>query len=95
MNKKEKITDDTFKFIKYTCRYCGKKINTNEIFCSIKCKVLYFEKQQKIRNGTYISKKTQNKRKVYSLSDILDKEQLKEMIRKSKNKIKRDMRKRN
>lgn len=78
--KYQNITEDAFRFIKYRCGYCEKIMRTNRNFCSIECKLLYFKKLNEIRIGTWTSKKTQSKRHVYRVSDILNEENLKQMV---------------
>ena len=71
------ITEDAFRFLKYYCKRCGIEIRADKIFCSAKCKILYF---REIRVGAWINKKTQDKRRIFELSDILNKEDLKAMV---------------
>ena len=78
MVKYNNITEDAFGFLKCQCKRCGIEIRANKIFCSTKCKILYF---REIRIGTYVNKKTQNKGRIFELSDILNKEDLKDMVK--------------
>ena len=91
--KNQDITDNSFDFVKSTCTYCGKRINNDKLFCSMECKTSYFEKRQQIKDGKYVSKKKQDKKKVYGLSDILSPEQLEEMMKESENYIDKKMKK--
>lgn len=85
--KYHNITEDAFTFIKYRCGYCGKIMRTNRNFCSMECKVLYFEKMDKIRTKTLTNKKKQSKRRVFELSDILNKKDLKQMVEETEKNI--------
>lgn len=67
------------KKMKNTCGYCGKLMKTDKLFCSSKCRNAYYEKEQKKKDGTYVSKKKQVKKKVHGLSDILNEEQIAKM----------------
>ena len=87
MTKHHDITENAFTFIKYRCGRCGKIMRTNRNFCSMDCQVLYFEKMNKIRTETFINKKTQSKRHIYRVSDILNKENLKQMVKESEKNI--------
>ena len=87
MTKKHNITEDAFSFIKYQCKHCGKLITLNKNFCSMNCKILYFEKINKIENKAWINKKTQNKHRVFGLQDILNKEEFQQIIKKTERNI--------
>lgn len=90
MRKRDKyqdIIDNAFRFIKYRCGYCGKKKRGNKNFCSMKCKTLYFEKMNKIKNGTQISKKKQSKCHVKVSANILSEEYLKQIVEKAEKNI--------
>lgn len=93
MTKHHNITEDAFSFIKYRCGYCGKLMKTNKNFCSVNCKILYFEKINKLKNKIKINKKTQSKRRVFGLQDILNKEDLKAIIKKTERNIDKRMNK--
>jgi len=90
MTKRDKyndITDEAFEFIKYRCGYCGKKKRGNKNFCSIECTILYLEKMNKIKTGTYISKKKQSKCHVNISSNILSEEYLKTLLEETERNI--------
>ena len=71
------ITEDAFGFLKCQCKRCGIEIRANKIFCSTKCKILYF---REIRIGSYVNKKTQDKGRIFEVSDILNDNDLKYMV---------------
>jgi len=73
----------------HRCGHCGKIMKSNINFCSMDCQVLYFEKINKIRIGTWINKK---KRRI-GLSDILSEENLKAMIKETERSIDKKMNK--
>jgi len=85
-DKYQNIIEDAFDFLKETCVYCGKRIK-NKIFCSEKCKILYFNKQHKKKIGKYVPKKKQNKQHVNVSSNILSEEYLKQMVEKTEKDI--------
>lgn len=60
------ITEEAFEFMKYHCKHCGIEIKANKNFCSTNCKFSYF---REIKIGAWINKKTQDKRRVFELSD--------------------------
>ena len=84
MVKYNNITKDVFRFLKYYCKRCGIEIRANKIFCSVKCKILYF---REIRIGAWINKKIQDKRRIFELSDILNREDLKDMVEQTEKNI--------
>ncbi len=86
MNK-QNITEDAFRFIKYRCEHCGKIHKFNKNFCSPNCKTLYFEKININKIETWTNKKTQSKHRVYKLSDILNKDVLKQMVEEAERNI--------
>jgi len=57
------------------------------------CKVLYFEKMNGIKIGAWINKKIQNKRRIFGLSDILNEEKLKAMVKQTESRIDKKMNK--
>ena len=84
MVKYDNITEDAFRFLKYHCKHCEIEIRANKNFCSVKCKLLYF---REITIGAWINKKTQDKRRIFGLSDILNEENLDAMVKQTENKI--------
>lgn len=82
------ITEDAFRFLKYHCKHCKIEIRVNKIFCSAKCKLLYF---REIRIKKWIGK-TQDKHRV-ELSDILNEEKLKAMTIQTEKNIEKKMNK--
>jgi len=78
------ITENAFRFIKNRCKHCDILIRAGKNFCSMKCKLSYF-REIKIKNWT--NKKTQSKRRVFGLSDILNEEDLKAMVKQTINRI--------
>lgn len=94
--KHQNITKNSFDFIKYVCVYCGKGMYSNKLFCSEECRILYFEKKNKITIEEYMPQKKQDKRRVYGLLDILDDEKIADMVKETtKNIDKKLKRKRN
>ena len=87
------IIEDVFSFLKYRCGYCGKKMKSNKNFCSINCQASYFEKMNRIKIKTQINKKTQSKRHVFKLSDILNEGSIQQMIEESERNINIKMKK--
>ena len=79
MGKRQNITEDAFRFIKYRCIYCRKIILHNKLFCNKDCRDLYFEKMSKIKHGTWTNK-NQHKRRI-GLKDLLSEENLKAMVK--------------
>lgn len=84
------ITHDVFNFLKYHCKYCDIVIRAGKNFCSAKCKLSYF---REIRIGAWINKKTQNKRRIFELSDILNEKDLKDIIKQTESRIDKKMNK--
>ena len=78
------IIEDAFRFIKNRCKCCDILIRAGKNFCSTKCKISYF-REIKIKN--WINKKTQNKCRVFGLSDILSDEDLKVMVKQTISRI--------
>ena len=84
MAKYNNITEDAFTFIKYHCKHCDILLRANKNFCSMKCKLLYF---REIRIGAWTNRKTQSKRHIFKLSDILNDEDLKTMVKQTESSI--------
>ena len=78
------IIEDSFEFLKFYCKHCGIVIRANNNFCSVKCKLAYF---REIRIGSYVNKKTQNKGRIFELSDILKDNDLKAMVKQTEKNI--------
>ena len=85
--KKTKITNGAFNFLNKHCKNCGRLIKYGHLFCNIDCGETYFKKLQEKKAKTYISEKQQAKRRIYGLSDILDKKHLERMIKITENNI--------
>ena len=68
------------------CAYCGSHLGLNHSgnFCNNDCQEQYTKRQCKIREGTYLNKHKQNKRRIFELKDILNEEDLKAMISETK-----------
>lgn len=77
--------------MKNNCSYCGKRIKQNRLWCSLDCKVAYFEKKKKKRDKTYIPKEEKRKKQRYELKDIISNEQLEAMIKEVDNNIEKRM----
>lgn len=93
MAKRQNITEDAFRFLKNRCIHCREIISYNKLFCSKECQVLYFEKMNEIKIGTWTNKKTQSKRRGFKLSNLLNEENLKAMIEKTERNIDKKMNK--
>lgn len=83
MVRRQNITEDAFRFIKYRCIYCKKILSGNRLFCNNECRDLYFEKIKDTKIKTWINKsKRQTK-----LSNILNEENLKAMVKETESSI--------
>ena len=80
MAKRQNIIEDAFRFLKNRCIHCREIIPHNKLFCNKECQVLYFEKMNEIKIGTWTNKKTQSKCRGFKLSNLLNEENLKAMI---------------
>ena len=83
MTKHQNITEDAFRFLKYRCLCCRKILPRNKLFCNKECRDLYFERIKNVKIKTWINK---SKRRT-GVSDILNEENLKVMVKNIENKI--------
>lgn len=92
MAKRQNITEDAFRFIKYRCIHCREIIPHNKLFCNNDCRDLYFEKINDTKIKTWTNKKNQSKRRI-DLSNLLSEENLKAMVSETKRSIDKRMNK--